>query len=189
MSAIETSEIPPVRILIVGFGSIARRHLANIQKILPGSIVAIVTSRPDSAGIPDGIACYPDILSAHHFQADAALICNAASSHVSSALELIKDGVDIFVEKPLSMDMEGLKALNAAVEKSGIKATVGYNFRFDPTLTKFRDTIHAHEYGRPLLVFAEVGQFLPDWRPGTDYHRSVSARAELGGGSAIGAKP
>ena len=33
-----------------------------------------------------------------------------------------------------------------------------------------------------LSVRAEVGQFLPSWRPGSDYRETVSAKAALGGG-------
>jgi len=36
--------------------------------------------------------------------------------------------------------------------------------------------------GRPIAVRAKAGQYLPKWRPGSDYRQSVSARHELGGG-------
>ena len=32
------------------------------------------------------------------------------------------------------------------------------------------------------MVRCEIGQYLPDWRPGTDYRTSVSAQRALGGG-------
>ena len=36
--------------------------------------------------------------------------------------------------------------------------------------------------GRLIGLRAEVGQYLPDWRPGSDYRQGVSARRDLGGG-------
>lgn len=39
--------------------------------------------------------------------------------------------------------------------------------------------------GRLLSIRAEVGQYLPDWRPGTDYRRCVSAQQSLGGGAVL----
>ena len=39
--------------------------------------------------------------------------------------------------------------------------------------------------GRPLTLRAEVGQYLPDWRPGTDYRTGVSASRDQGGGALL----
>jgi predicted dehydrogenase len=36
--------------------------------------------------------------------------------------------------------------------------------------------------GQPLSVRCEIGQYLPSWRPGTDYRTGVSGRSDLGGG-------
>jgi predicted dehydrogenase len=39
--------------------------------------------------------------------------------------------------------------------------------------------------GMVLSVRCEIGQYLPSWRPDTDYRQSVSARRELGGGALL----
>jgi predicted dehydrogenase len=52
-------------------------------------------------------------------------------------------------------------------------------------LQKFRDLLKAEEIGRVLSVRCEIGQYLPSWRPDTDYRQSVSARRELGGGALL----
>jgi predicted dehydrogenase len=51
-----------------------------------------------------------------------------------------------------------------------------------PSLGRFRDLLLGGRIGRILSARAEVGQFLPSWRPGADYRQTVSARADLGGG-------
>jgi predicted dehydrogenase len=58
----------------------------------------------------------------------------------------------------------------------------GYNLRFLPSLQRFRELIGEKRAGRVLSVRAEIGQYLPSWRPGHDYRQSVSAKAVLGGG-------
>jgi predicted dehydrogenase len=58
---------------------------------------------------------------------------------------------------------------------------VGYNLRFNLPLQLLRQALLEGRIGRPLAVRAEVGQYLPEWRPG-DYRRGVSARKDLGGG-------
>ncbi|HEX5827574.1 MAG TPA: Gfo/Idh/MocA family oxidoreductase, partial [Candidatus Limnocylindrales bacterium] len=47
------------------------------------------------------------------------------------------------------------------------------------------DRLHRGTIGRPLLLRAEVGQYLPDWRPGLDYRTTVTARRSLGGGALL----
>jgi predicted dehydrogenase len=48
-----------------------------------------------------------------------------------------------------------------------------------------RAAINAGEIGKPLSLSAEVGQYLPDWRPQQDYRKGVSARKDLGGGALL----
>ena len=60
---------------------------------------------------------------------------------------------------------------------------VGYNLRCFPSLSRFRDLIHEDLFGKPLSVRCEIGQYLPDWRPTSDYRAGVSARSDLGGGA------
>ena len=45
-----------------------------------------------------------------------------------------------------------------------------------------RRAIKDGQIGHVLSVMAEVGQYLPDWRPGVDYSQAVSAISRLGGG-------
>ena len=59
---------------------------------------------------------------------------------------------------------------------------LGYNLRYSPSLRNFRDQLRGGMIGKILSVRCEVGQFLPTWRPESDYRRGVSARKELGGG-------
>lgn len=58
----------------------------------------------------------------------------------------------------------------------------GYNLRFLPSLQKFRNLLHDDAIGKILSVRCEVGQYLPNWRPSSDYRQVTSARRYLGGG-------
>jgi predicted dehydrogenase len=59
---------------------------------------------------------------------------------------------------------------------------VGYNFRFYQPLQVMRQALMEGQVGRPIAALAEAGQYLPHWRPGSDYRQVVSARRDLGGG-------
>jgi predicted dehydrogenase len=54
--------------------------------------------------------------------------------------------------------------------------------RFDLGLNKVKDLLAEKVIGNTISVQAEVGQYLPDWRKGTNYKEGMSAKISLGGG-------
>jgi predicted dehydrogenase len=61
----------------------------------------------------------------------------------------------------------------------------GYNLRFLPSLIEFKKRIFSKEIGKIYSVRSETGQYLPNWRPGSDYRKGVSAKKSLGGGALL----
>ncbi len=170
------------RLLVAGFGSIGARHLRLARSLLPQT--QIVVMRLHGAGpVPEGAdGCVQTLEQALAFQPDAAVIAGPATLHAALALPLAKAGVHLLIEKPLDASSENIPQLLAACEKSRSLLLVGYNLRFLPSLRAFRDVVHQGQAGRILSVRAEVGQYLPSWRPTIDYRDSVSASRKLGGG-------
>jgi len=170
------------KILIVGFGSIGKRHLGIARSILPGSDIRIL-SRRDHPRTPDGAnGFFIKLEEALQFRPDLSIICNPAPFHIPISLVLARQGSHLLIEKPLSDSCSGLSEFIETCEVSGVVAMTGYNLRFSPTLKSFRELIKTKSFGPVLSVRIEVGQFLPNWRPNTEYRESVSARKELGGG-------
>jgi len=62
---------------------------------------------------------------------------------------------------------------------------VGYNLRFVPSLQRFRTFVFEGVIGRVLSLRCEIGQYLPSWRPDSDYRQGVTAKRELGGGALL----
>ena len=111
-----------------------------------------------------------------------AVISNPAPFHIDVALPLAESSVHLLIEKPVSTTRDGVSKLIEDCRRRNITLMVGYNLRVDPCLQKYRELIRADFVGRVLSVRAEVGQYLPSWRPGSDYRDTVTARADLGGG-------
>ena len=173
-------------ILIVGLGSIGRRHLRNVREVLPQARIVVVSrsggTHPD-AGLADHV--FSDLQVALAEAPLCAIIAGPASEHVASALTLARSGVHLLVEKPLSHTLEGVAELIAECASRRLVLLPGYTLRFIPSLNVLQQALADGRIGRLLIARAEVGQFLPDWRPGADYRQSVSARAELGGGAVL----
>lgn len=175
-----------MRLLIAGLGSIGRRHLATLRELRPGDeIVALRHERTAEPPLP-GVERYVFSLDeAVASRPEAAFICGPASSHVAVALAFARNGTHLFVEKPLSHRLDGIDELIATCARGRLTLMVGYNLRFLESLRGVREAAAAGAIGRILSARAEVGQYLPDWRPQSDYRASVSAREELGGGALL----
>jgi predicted dehydrogenase len=155
--------------LVIGYGSIGARHARVLAEL--GVRVGIVSRR----GVGEGevFATIESGLEALH--PEYVVVANETVSHVGSLDQLDRLGYRgaILVEKPLSADLPGPCAW--AFEQ----VSLAYNLRFHPALQALARYLRTD---RPLLVQAYVGQYLPDWRPGSDYRHSYSAHSALGGG-------
>jgi len=173
-----------MKILIVGLGSIGRRHFRNLVALGETDLILL---RSRKATLPDDeLAGYPVETNIHttlrNHQLDAVVVANPTSLHLKVALPAAEAGCHILLEKPVSHSLEGLDALQQAAEKSGGRILVGFQFRYHPTLNKARELIRSGALGQVLTVHAHWGEYLPNWHPWENYRQSYAARADLGGG-------
>ncbi|MDB5790417.1 MAG: putative dehydrogenase [Massilia sp.] len=178
---------PNPRYLVVGLGSIGQRHLRNLRALRPASKIAALRHGPATGGgdHPECDFQFYSLDEVRAFKPHAAIIAGPASTHVDMAAALVDMGVPLLVEKPFAASMDGLLPLIEAARQRQLTLMVGYNLRFKQSLVEVRRQILSGEVGEILSVRAEVGQYLPDWRPGSDYRAAVSARAALGGGALL----
>ena len=171
------------KILIVGFGSIGKRHLKNILSKKNMDIL-ICTKRTDLKFKEKNIKIIKTIDKAIIEKPDLAFITNETSFHVKTAFKLAKAGIDLFIEKPLSSTSNGLAILEKTIRRNHLISLVGCDHRFHPCLRKIKDIIDNNKLGRIYSVQVESGSLLSDWHPYEDYRKGYSARKELGGGIA-----
>jgi predicted dehydrogenase len=171
------------RLLIVGLGSIGTRHARLIRELVPeAQIIALRhQNQMDNAG-PQIDFCVTSLDEALQFSPQAAVIASPSSHHLEVALPLAQAGVNLLIEKPIAHTTQGVSELIDVCRSRNIVLMTGYNLRFLPCLRRFRELLEKNTIGRVLSVRAEIGQFLPSWRPGRDYRTSVSAQVALGGG-------
>lgn len=173
-------------VLLIGSGSIGRRHLANLRDAVPGAAVTLLR-RPDAGPLDPDVAAAVDRLVDHMDDAlqprpELAVVAGPAPTHVAHALALADAGIPMLIEKPLSVDLAGCHELAAICRASSVPVVVGYTLRYHPGFIELQEELGSGAVGRPLMLRAEVGQYLPDWRPGVDYRTTVTASRSLGGG-------
>ena len=171
--------------LVVGLGSIGRRHIRILLTLYPGIRIAVLRHKVCNKNETQDLqiqACYTKIEDVLKFKPQFAIIANPSSKHLKIASFLASAGVHLLIEKPLADESQNLsKFINLCKEKKIVLMT-GYNLRFSPSLKKFRKLINEKIIGDIYSIHSEVGQYLPSWRPGTNYQNNVSAQKKLGGG-------
>ena len=172
-------------ILIVGFGSIGKRHLENILMNFNAKII-VCTKRKDLVKFQKkGVVIVNSLDDAFLYKPNIAFITNETSFHVKTAIILAKNGISLFLEKPLSNSMVGVKKLRSIISKNKLITQIGCNFRFHPCLIKIKKLLDKGELGRIISVQVESSSHLPDWHPYEDYRHGYAARDDLGGGISL----
>ena len=171
------------RVLIVGYGSIGKRHARLVRDLFPYAKITILRHKVSKKIKYQYVDyCVTNLIDAIKFKPQIAVIANPASLHMNIAYPLAKLGVHLLVEKPISNSTKDvLKLVSICKSKKSI-LMVGYNLRFLESLKKFREVLKKNIIGKILSIRSEVGSYLPSWRPDLDYKKSVSAIKELGGG-------
>lgn len=165
-----------MRVLIVGLGSIARRHIAALRRIDPVVDITALRSSAGGASVP-GVR---DIRSLDQAGGpfDFAIVSNPTACHADAISQLLPLGIPLFIEKPLFAEL-GHGELLEEIRRRGTLTYVACNLRFTDTLRYLHGFVQGMRINE---VNVYCGSYLPEWRPGTDWRRCYSARPELGGG-------
>ncbi len=179
------SEYLNYKVLVAGSGSIGKRHMRNLRAIGIKQLAACDTDPERLAPMVAelGIQPFPVFgYALEAFRPAVVFVCTPPIFHIPQAIEAVRHGAHVFIEKPLSSSLEQVDELIQEVTMRQLIVQVGYNLRFHPGLIKIKQLMEEDAVGRILWARAEVGQYLPDWRPGQDYRQSYTARQDLGGG-------
>ena len=169
-----------IKICFFGMGSIGKRHLKNLVKILKERKIEFeidVIKRKKE--INDEVKDYiHNIYKADEFKPnfyDIVFIVNDTSVHIET-LKLMKDySNNFFIEKPLSINLNGFELDDYKDKNIYVACPMRYSNVMD-YLKKNMD------FTKVYSVRAICSTYLPDWRPTIDYRDNYSAKKELGGG-------
>jgi predicted dehydrogenase len=99
---------------------------------------------------------------------DEVVVTTSDDMHHKYVIRALELGCDAIVEKPLTNDADKARAIFAAVEKTGHKVRVTFNYRYAPVTTVMRDAVMKGLVGTPL--FADM-QYILNTSHGADYFR------------------
>ncbi len=192
-----------MNVLVVGCGSIGKRHINNLIRLddihtiyvytkaihcqkdfNDNSKIKFIDSSTHSLNPPipplvkGGEGGFSD-------KPDFAIIANETHKHIDTAISLAESGINLFIEKPLSHSLKKMDVLIKIVKEKDLKVFVAYNLRFLKAMGFIKEQISKRTIGDLYFARIEVGQYLPQWRPDSDYRDSYSASKIKGGGAAL----
>ena len=169
------------KILVVGYGSIGKRHVENLLSISNLEII-VCTKRNDINKLKKHTKVYHTINQSLKEKPDIGIIANETSLHIPTAIKLAKEGLDLFLEKPLSNSLKDVEKLHAIVKKKKLITQMGCNLRFHPCIKKIKSLIEQQKIGKIISAQVQNCSYLPDYHPWEDYRKGYAARKDLGGG-------
>lgn len=147
----------PLRVLVVGLGTMGRGHAQAYANMPEFKIAAYCNrSQPDLKGLPEA-AHYSDFHQAlQDSSPDVVSINTWSDTHAEYAIAAMEAGAHVFVEKPLAPTLEQALAVQACAKRTGRKLVVGYILRVHPSWQRFIQ--EAQQLGGPWVFRMNLNQ-------------------------------
>tara|TARA_B100001250_G_C19815536_1_gene798109 strand:- start:1103 stop:2083 length:981 start_codon:yes stop_codon:yes gene_type:complete len=166
------------KILIIGFGSIAKKLLKFLKKNINCEIAILRTSKKNSEQV--GCNFFFKDNDALKFNPDYIFICSTANLHSFYFKKFKKLKANIFIEKPLLFKKDQIKHF----EKYKYNSVVGYFLRFHPAIIYLKNFIKKN-ISKVRIVNLEAGYDVRKWRPNRKLDTTASTNKNLGGGALL----
>ena len=184
----------PLRLGIVGCGSIAQAHAAALRFLTDDGLVRVTAAAdPDPAGVErvvqilggvehTGDDCLAVI---DHPEVDAVVNITPTRFHRDYVAAVARAGKPCFTEKPLAPTFAVVRDIVRIVQDSGLPVQVGFQSRFHPLIRRLRTMIETSESGAPMAYTLRDDQFWPTGGVVAGHSSWRSDRAEAGGGALL----
>lgn len=176
-----------LKVCFVGIGSIAKRHILNLQAICRDNNIALFVDalRSSQRPLPEEIERavqnvyfdYADVPDDY----DVVFITNPTEFHLDALKKMRDKGKSFFIEKPL-VSYQKLDEVFTIDYRDDQVYYVACPLRYTNVIQYLKNNL---DISRVISVRAISSSYLPDWRPGTDYRNTYSAHKDLGGGVSI----
>jgi predicted dehydrogenase len=101
-------------------------------------------------------------------RADRVIITSPDFTHAELIVRALNAGVDVVVEKPLTINPESTRQIVDAAKRTGRQVVVTHNYRYSPRNSALKEVIKSGSIGTPLSVTFE---WVLDTAHGADYFR------------------
>lgn len=174
-----------MKLLVVGCGSIGRRHARNARNLGLEVVLCDISEERlcDLAAEINAVSVYTDYqVAANQSGAEAALIATPSHLHVAPASVMLTAGMHVMMEKPLCPSLKEANELKRLVVESKRVFMMAHTFRFRAEWQAIKKLLDTQPVGRVLSAELLGGWYLPDWHFREDYRQEYAAQRRQGGG-------
>lgn len=185
-----------MRVLFFGLGGIGQRHLRILKKLHPNVEIGAVRVKGRQFEIGDDlradyntdilskydISTYSSLGNALEFKPDFAIVANPTNLHVNTTKALLENYVPVFLEKPISHNLEGVGELLKLSKERNISVMVGYMMRFHPCSLKLKYLLENKRIGRIYSINLNINSYMSGWHGYEKYNEFYAGLKSLGGG-------
>ena len=168
-----------MRYALIGCGRISPNHLAAAQA---NKVEIVGLCDIDAAMLEDKmlkfkldvskVAQYDDYqLMLDEQKPELVSICTESGKHAAIALDCIKRGINIIVEKPIALSIEDADAIIEEARKHNVKVCACHQNRFNKSVVKIREAMDQRRFGRLFYGTAHIR-----WNRGHEYYDRASWR-------------
>lgn len=174
-----------IRLGIVGYGNIAKKHLEALQNndlgiecvaicdINPNALIQATTTHQ-----VEGYQTLSEMLAQKEI--DVVTLCTPSGLHAKQAIAVAAAKKHVITEKPMAIHYADGKAMRKVCDDNGVKLFVVKQNRFHPTIALLKQSIIEKRFGRVFMVNCNVF-----WTRPTSYYTDVAWRGtwEMDGGA------
>ncbi len=165
-----------MNILIIGLGSIAKKHIAALKQIdLEAKFYALRSS--NNSNQFEDVINITEINSILKF--DFVIISNPTAFHSEAIQIAAKLNIPLFIEKPPFHKLVDAEICLSLIAKYNLITYTAFNLRFLDCLKFLKKNI---KISKVQEVNVYCGSYLPEWRTNIDYKKNYSANELMGGG-------
>lgn len=164
---------------VIGCGRIAKNHLESINAI-PGATLVAVADNNEEALVTavDQYSCQ-GYLDYHEMLANPEVkiitICTPSGLHAKIAIDAMKAGKHVLVEKPMAMSLAEADVMIATAKQFGVKLGVIHQNRFNNAVVKLRRALEQGKFGQLTHASAAVR-----WNRNDEYYTQAPWRGTWG---------
>ena len=171
-----------MRFLIIGGGSIGKRHIKNLQLLGYSDIYCLRRKKDADFEKEMRVSVIVSVAELDSVKIDAVFVCTPTALHAEGIEIAIQLEAGVFMEKPLIHNFEGFEKIKAIFQGNNKVFFIGFMLRYHPLVSKIKSIIDLNILGSIYAARFEFGSYLPFWHPWEDYKTSYASKKELGGG-------